>query len=87
MESKWYLLGGSSASQAAAKYNYIYLAFYQFDKNPSDTFVIELVGYYKFYKFKIAESCTNSYVREIFVTLAHKCNERKIYICKSTQIL
>ena len=38
------------------------------DKNPSDTPVIKLVGYYELYTFKLAElddlkSCTNSYGR------------------------
>ena len=51
------------------------------DKNPSDTLVIKLVGYYKLYSFKLAEldilkSCTNSDGHEICVPLAHKCNYR-----------
>ena len=57
------------------------------DKNPSDTLVIKLVGYYKLYSFKLAEledlkSCTNSDGRKICVPLAHKCNE-----CKISQII
>ena len=53
------------------------------NENPSDTFVLKLVGYYKLYKFKLAElndlkSCTNSNGREICVPLAHNCNECEI---------
>ena len=57
------------------------------DKNPSDIFVLKLAGYYKHYKFKLAEldnlkSCTNSYGRETCVPLAHNCND-----CENSQFI